>query len=136
MEADLNINSIKIVRRKRWDTSPIKPRSVLADTVCYPGDAVVNAETGFYTVVPGESVIFVSSDAEGKLDRPVYQWDSIYGIVLAGVHTVELVVLRGIAMSSEHSGVLYEWASGVVEQACYDRRDVRVCPAYFFTIIP
>jgi hypothetical protein len=40
---------------------------------------------------------------------------------------VELVVLRGIAQSSEQSGALYEWASRVVEQACYDRRDVRVC---------
>jgi hypothetical protein len=47
---------------------------------------------------------------------------------------VELVVLRGIAQSSDQSGALYEWASGVVEQACYDRRDVRVCsvlPAFF-----
>ena len=41
---------------------------------------------------------------------------------------MELVVLRGIAHSSEWSGALYEWASGVVEQACYDRRNVRVCP--------
>lgn len=40
---------------------------------------------------------------------------------------MELVVLRGIAQFSEQSGALYEWASGVVEQACYDRRDVRVC---------
>jgi hypothetical protein len=40
---------------------------------------------------------------------------------------VELVVLRGIAQFSEQSGALYDWASGVVEQACYDRRDVRVC---------
>jgi hypothetical protein len=52
---------------------------------------------------------------------------------------VELVVLRGIAQSSEQSEVLYKWASGVVEQACYDRRDVRVCsvlPIFFFLIIP
>ena len=40
---------------------------------------------------------------------------------------MELVVLRGITQFSEQSGALYEWASGVVEQACYDRRDVRVC---------
>ena len=63
--SDLDFNGIKVVRRKRTNTSPIKPRSVLADTVCYPGDAVVNAETGFYTVAPDESVIFVSSNAEG-----------------------------------------------------------------------
>lgn len=49
---------------------------------------------------------------------------------------MELVVLRGIAQSSEQSGALYQWASGVVEQACYDRRNVRVCsvlqvPIYF-----
>jgi hypothetical protein len=72
LQALLDSNSevdIKIVWRKRSDTSPIKLRSVLADTACYPGDAVVNAETGFYIVAPDESVIFVSSPAKGKLDR-------------------------------------------------------------------
>ena len=33
--------------------------------MCYSGDAVVNAETGFYTVEPDESVIFISSAASG-----------------------------------------------------------------------
>jgi hypothetical protein len=52
----------------------------------------------------------------------------IHDIVPAGSVKikVELVVLRGIAQSSEHSGALYEWASEVVAQACYDRRNVRV----------
>ncbi|KAF8233988.1 hypothetical protein L208DRAFT_1058591, partial [Tricholoma matsutake] len=61
---------------------------------------------GFYIVAPDESVIFVSSPAKGSVK-------------------VELVVLHGIAHSSEHSGALYEWASGVVAQACYDRCNVR-----------
>ena len=43
---------------------------------------------------------------------------------------VELVALRGIAQSSEHSGALYEWASDVVAHACHDRRNVRVCLIY------
>lgn len=58
-------SSVKIVLRNRQRDSPIKPRSVLADTMRYSGDAVVNAETGFYTVEPDESVIFISSAASG-----------------------------------------------------------------------
>lgn len=133
LQALLDSNSevdIKIVWQKRSDTSPIKLRSVLADTACYPGDAVVNAEAGFYIVAPDESVIFVSSPAKGKLDRPY--WDNIHDIVPAGSVKVELVVLHGIAHSSEHSGALYEWASGVVAQACYDRCNVRVCSTHIF----
>jgi hypothetical protein len=45
---------------------------------------------------------------------------------------VELVVLRGIAQSSELSGALYDWASEVVAQACSDRRNVRVCSVCVF----
>ena len=67
--SEADISSIKIVWRNRSDSSPIKLRSVLADTVCYPGDAVANAETGFYTVATDESVIFVSSTSDGKLNR-------------------------------------------------------------------
>ena len=65
--ADLYINGIKIVWRKRSD-SPIKLRSVLADSKGYHGDAIVNAVTGFYIVAPGESVIFVSSTTGGKFN--------------------------------------------------------------------
>ena len=60
-------NGVKVVWQKHSDTSPIKLRTFLADTVCYPGDAIVNTETGFYTVAPDESVIFVSPTAAGKL---------------------------------------------------------------------
>lgn len=60
-------SGVKVVWRNRRD-SPIKLRSVLADTVCYPGDAVVNTETGFYVVKPGESVIFISSAASAGSD--------------------------------------------------------------------
>jgi hypothetical protein len=71
---DSNIDSklevdISIVWRECSDTTPIELRSVLADMVWYSGDAVVNAETGFHIVGPDESVIFVSSAAEGKFDR-------------------------------------------------------------------
>jgi hypothetical protein len=65
--ADLYTNGIKIVMRKRRD-SPIKPRTVLADSEGYDGDAIVNASTGFYVVVPDESVIFVSFTSEGKFN--------------------------------------------------------------------
>jgi hypothetical protein len=68
--------NVKIVWRNRRDTPSIKPRSVLADTVCYSGDAVVNMETGFYIVEPDESVIFISSaaasDHDGKLHSGLY----------------------------------------------------------------
>jgi hypothetical protein len=57
---DAGISSIKIVWRERSETSTINLKSVLADTQCHPGDAVVNVKTGFYVVEPGESVIFVS----------------------------------------------------------------------------
>jgi hypothetical protein len=65
----------------------------------------------------------------------------IYDIVSAGSdeipeYTVELVVLRGVAQSSEHSGALYEWASEVVAHACHDRRNVRVCSACIYFYIP
>lgn len=65
-----DVTDVKIVWRNRRDLdSPIKRWTVLADTVCYPGDAVVNTETGFYTVEPDESIIFISSaaDGDGKL---------------------------------------------------------------------
>ena len=57
---------IKIMWKNREWSSPIKLRSVLADSKCYPGDAVVNVENGFYIVPPDESVIFVSSAADSK----------------------------------------------------------------------
>jgi hypothetical protein len=58
----------------------------------------------------------------------------VYNTVFAGSDevTVELVVLRGIAQSSEHSGALYDWASEVVARACHDRRNVRVCSAHVY----
>jgi hypothetical protein len=129
-----DFGGIKIVWRQRID-SPIKLRSVLADMLCHPGDAVVNAETGFYVVSPDESVIFISPSVEGKSGCQYYESvmrQYSHYFVSAGSPKVELVVLRGIAQSSEHSGALYEWASGVVAQACYDRRNVRVCYALFF----
>ena len=44
---------------------------------------------------------------------------------------MELVVLRGIAQSSELSGALYDWASEVVAKACSDRCNVWVCSVLF-----
>jgi hypothetical protein len=34
--------------------------------------------------------------------------------------------MRGVAHSAEESEELYTWASNVVAQACFDRRNVRV----------
>lgn len=68
-KVDDSTSGVKVVWRNQRDSS-IKLRSVLADMVCYSGDAVVNIETGFYVVEPGESVIFISSaadDDDGKL---------------------------------------------------------------------
>ena len=44
---------------------------------------------------------------------------------------MELVVLCGIAQSSELSGALYDWASEVVTKACSDWRNVWVCSILF-----
>jgi hypothetical protein len=81
IEADTS--DVKIVWRNRRDSpTGIKPRSVLADTMCYSGDAVVNMETGFYIVEPDESIIFISSaatsDHDGKLHSGLY--DNVHSI--------------------------------------------------------
>jgi hypothetical protein len=125
--------TVRIVWQERLQTSPVKLKSVLADTKCHPGDAVVNAETGFYVVAPTKSVIFVSPPESGRLDKFVMQLCNSLWYFAAGSDKiiVELVVLRGIAQSSEHAGALYEWASTVVAHACHDRRNVRVRLVYF-----
>ena len=64
-----SVDDISIVWQEHSDTTPIKLRSVLADVAWYSGNAVVNAETGFHIVGPDESVIFISSAAEGKFNR-------------------------------------------------------------------
>ena len=57
---------------------------------------------------------------------------TIHDIIVPVGFMVELVILRGLAQSSDHSGAMYDWASGVVAQACYDRRNVRVCVSATF----
>ena len=53
--------SIRIVWRERELSTPITPRSVLADTNCRTqSDAIVNETTGFYVVSPTDSVMFLS----------------------------------------------------------------------------
>jgi hypothetical protein len=143
LDPDLEVESIniKIVWQQRSTGSPIKLKLVLADTQCHPGDAAVNAETGFYIVTPTESVIFLPD--EGGLDGGGSDslYAVIYDIVSAGSdeileYTVELVVLCGITQSSKHSGALYEWASEVVAHACHDRWNLWVCSACIYFYIP
>lgn len=127
LNPDTAAGDVKIIWRKRDETSSIKLKSVLADTRCHPGDAAVNAGTGFYVVEPGESVIFVSALPKGA-GSGYLGFDGIIAAdtVPAEPFKVELVVFRGVAQSSTHSEALYEWASSVVAQACRDRRNVRV----------
>ena len=47
--------------RERESSTPISPRSVLADAdCCSQPDAIVNETQGFYVVEPTESVMFLS----------------------------------------------------------------------------
>ena len=39
---------------------------------------------------------------------------------------IELVVFRGVACNAPYSKLLLEWITGVIQQACRERRDVRV----------
>ena len=39
---------------------------------------------------------------------------------------VELAVFRGVACNAPFSAALLKWLADVVQQACHERRDVRV----------
>ena len=40
--------------------------------------------------------------------------------------TIELAIIRGVALNASFSPSLFSWLAGVVKQACSERRNVRV----------
>ncbi|EMD30816.1 hypothetical protein CERSUDRAFT_145806 [Gelatoporia subvermispora B] len=97
---------VEIVERNR--TTPSMPKNTHLTEVepDRPKCVQVDTSRGYYTVDKGSSVIFISRDADG-------------------IPTIELVVLRGVAMDSARSGPLYRWLTTVVDTACDVRSDVR-----------
>src|SRR5580765_7154055 len=88
---------VQIVWRNRM-ASPIKLRSVLADTKCRTqNDVIVDEANGFYAVEPADSVIFLSK-SEGKYLIPL-STTPVYQLSTGDEVMVELIVLRGVAQA-------------------------------------
>ncbi|KAL0953056.1 hypothetical protein HGRIS_007257 [Hohenbuehelia grisea] len=86
------------------------------------GVYTVSPEAGFYFVQPDESVVFISMDQQsGSGSRLLPSCLETWLIV-----TLELVVLRGIALGAPFAEPLYDWLMRVVETACQVRRNCRL----------
>ncbi|KAG5219689.1 hypothetical protein IMY05_C4795000100 [Salix suchowensis] len=111
------------------DAEPVFPRGThMADDPAFlsTGESLVAESTSFYVVGPEESAIFLSGSKSGAVDMPGCH-DVCVLICILQDPKIELIVLRGVAMSGGLAVPLQDWVTEVIRYACQVRRDVRAC---------
>jgi len=99
-----------------------------------PDNAILcNEANGFYIVKPDVSAIFVSRGQEGG--SQLFISISIMILIRAIGFDIELAVIRDVPRTeTPYAAPLTDWLKAVIMEACYSRRDVRVCALLSFYI--